>query len=80
MYKIIGADQKEYGPIAADQLRQWISEGRINGETKVLTEGATLWKRAADVPEQTLLLPHQKKNVGLIGDLSSNASTSQKRC
>jgi len=27
MYKIIGADGREYGPITADQLRQWIREG-----------------------------------------------------
>lgn len=33
MYKIVGADQKEYGPISADQIRQWIAEGRANGQT-----------------------------------------------
>jgi len=26
MYKIIGADQKEYGPVSADQLRQWLGQ------------------------------------------------------
>jgi hypothetical protein len=39
MYKIIGADGKEYGPITADQLRAWIVEGRANAQTKVLMEG-----------------------------------------
>src|SRR5256884_2188133 len=34
MYKIIGADQKEYGPITADQVRQWMAEGRANGQTQ----------------------------------------------
>ena len=44
MYKIIGGDGKEYGPISADQLRQWISEGRVNAQTQALLEGTTDWK------------------------------------
>ena len=51
MYKIIGADQKEYGPITTEQLRQWLAEGRINAQTQVLPEGATEWKRLGDLPE-----------------------------
>jgi len=51
MYKIIGADGKEYGPISVDQLRQWLNEGRVNAQSKVLAEGATEWKTLADIPE-----------------------------
>jgi len=51
MYKIIGADQKEYGPISTDQLRQWLAEGRVNSQTRVLPEGATEWKALGDLPE-----------------------------
>ncbi|HTL18819.1 MAG TPA: GYF domain-containing protein [Patescibacteria group bacterium] len=51
MYKIIGADQKEYGPVSADQLRQWVSEGRVNGQTMVYSEGATEWKPLSAFPE-----------------------------
>ncbi|MCU0785075.1 MAG: DUF4339 domain-containing protein [Verrucomicrobia bacterium] len=51
MYKIIGADGKEYGPITADQLKQWITEGRANAQTKVLAEGGTEWKTLAEIPE-----------------------------
>jgi len=51
MYKIIGADQKEYGPITADQLRQWITEGRVNSQTKVQVEGSAEWKLLTDIPE-----------------------------
>lgn len=58
MYKIIGADQKEYGPITADQLRQWIFEGRINAQTKVLPEGSAVWKTVGELPEFTPALPH----------------------
>lgn len=51
MYKIIGADGKEYGPITADQLRQWIAEGRVNTQTKILAEGAAEWRQLADFPD-----------------------------
>jgi uncharacterized membrane protein len=51
MYKIIGADQKEYGPISAEQLRAWIAEGRANGQTLVWSEGASEWKPLAAFPE-----------------------------
>jgi hypothetical protein len=51
MYKIIGADGKEYGPITADQLRQWIAEGRANALTKILAEGTTEWKALSEFPE-----------------------------
>ena len=43
MYKIIGADGKEYGPISAEVVRQWIVEGRANGLTRALPAGATEW-------------------------------------
>jgi hypothetical protein len=44
MYKIIGADKKEYGPVTAEQLRQWIAEGRADGQTHVCAEGSTDWR------------------------------------
>ena len=44
MYKIIGADQKEYGPISGDHIRQWIAEGRVNANTQALAEGAAQWQ------------------------------------
>jgi hypothetical protein len=51
MYKIIGADQKEYGPSSADEIREWIAEGRANGQTLVQTEGDSEWKPLASFPE-----------------------------
>ena len=50
MYKIIGADGREYGPITADQLRAWIAEGRADAQTKALAEGAAQWKPLIGVP------------------------------
>lgn len=44
MYKIIGADGREYGPITAEQLREWIAEGRANAQTRAQAEGTAQWK------------------------------------
>lgn len=54
MYKIIGADGKEYGPVNADQLRRWIAEGRVNAQTRVQPAGTTEYRPLSDFPE---LLP-----------------------
>lgn len=51
MYKIIGVDQKEYGPVTAEQLRQWISEGRVNAQTQACLEGTQEWKPLGMFPE-----------------------------
>jgi uncharacterized membrane protein len=56
MYKVIGADQKEYGPVSLEQVRQWISEGRANGETLVQAEGGTDWRPLSSFPELNELL------------------------
>jgi hypothetical protein len=51
MYKIIGADGREYGPVTAGQLRQWITEGRANAQTQTLGPGASEWKPLGALPE-----------------------------
>ena len=51
MYKIIGADGREYGPVASGQVRQWIAEGRASGQTQALAPGATEWKPLGALPE-----------------------------
>jgi Domain of unknown function (DUF4190)/GYF domain 2 len=58
MYKVIGVDGKEYGPINLDQFKQWIAQGRVNAQTRVQPAGATDWKTATDIPEIASLLPH----------------------
>src|SRR6266446_229690 len=51
MYTIMGADGREYGPVTADQVRQWIVEGRANLQTKVRAEDTTDWKLLNEFPE-----------------------------
>jgi hypothetical protein len=46
MYRIIGADGQQYGPVSAVQMRQWIAEGRVNAQTMALSEGESQWKPA----------------------------------
>jgi hypothetical protein len=57
MYKIIGADQKEYGPISAEQIRLWIQEGRLNATSKIQVDGSGDWKLVREMPEFAPLLP-----------------------
>lgn len=51
MYKLIGVDGKQYGPITPEQLRQWIAEGRAKAETLVQVEGQAEWKALNLFPE-----------------------------
>jgi len=51
MFKIIGADGNEYGPVTPDQVRQWIGEGRANASTRVRAEDAKDWVPLGNVPE-----------------------------
>jgi hypothetical protein len=54
MYKVIGADGGEYGPVSLAQLRQWFAEGRVNARTRVLAGGSTNWKTLGELPEFAL--------------------------
>jgi TM2 domain-containing membrane protein YozV len=58
MYKIIGADGRQYGPISAEQVKQWVAEGRANAQTMVQAEGSTEWKALANFPEFAAQIPH----------------------
>ena len=51
MYKIIGADGREYGPVSVEQIRQWIVEGRVTAQTMMQAVGGSEWKPLALFPE-----------------------------
>ncbi len=51
MFKLIGADGKEYGPTSAEEVRRWIGEGRVNRQTLVQRGGETQWQPLSDLPE-----------------------------
>jgi TM2 domain-containing membrane protein YozV len=51
MYKIIGGDGKQYGPVSLEQIRRWIVEGRVKADTLVQPDGAQEWKALNAFPE-----------------------------
>lgn len=51
MYKIVGIDGQQYGPVGADQIRRWLADNRINAHTLVQAEGTSEWKPLATVAE-----------------------------
>jgi Domain of unknown function (DUF4190) len=54
-YKIVGADQKEYGPVTEEQIRQWIAEGRANAQSIARLDDGP-WKPLSTFPEFAGLL------------------------
>lgn len=71
MYKVIGANQQQYGPVTAQQLRQWIAEGRVNADTMVQSEGATEWRPLRTVPELSAMLGLNPANPPLIAPIAA---------
>ena len=51
MYRIIGADGKEYGPVSAEIVRQWLAQGRANAQSRIRPEEAADWKFISELPE-----------------------------
>lgn len=76
MYKIIGANQVEYGPITADQLRQWIAEGRADANTRVKLEGSEDWRLLNSFPE---FFPAINPISGFPGTIAPNAAYSSQQ-
>ena len=50
-YIIIGGDQKEYGPISADDVRQWLAEGRLNEQSLMKGAGDAAFRPLEKFPE-----------------------------
>ncbi|HKB89514.1 MAG TPA: hypothetical protein VKC60_03235, partial [Opitutaceae bacterium] len=51
MYYLIGIDGKEYGPVTAEVLQQWIIEGRADDTLRARPAEGTEWKSLKDFPE-----------------------------
>lgn len=50
MYKIIGGDQREYGPVDFNSVLDWIRQGRANAQTLVQKDGGA-WAPLGSLPE-----------------------------
>ncbi len=51
MYRMIGKDGQQYGPVTPEQLRTWITENRANAQTLVQADGTQDWKPLGSLPE-----------------------------
>lgn len=75
-YKITGSDQKEYGPVTEQQLRQWMVDGRVNAQTRVQAEGDTGWKTLGELPEFAGACPGSTPPPLPVGAAATPAKTS----
>ena len=44
MYRIIGINGQQYGPVNADQVRRWLAENRLTAQTLIQLDGTQDWK------------------------------------
>lgn len=64
MYKIIGADGNQYGPVTLLELQGWIRERRANGDTLAQGPGLTDWKPLREFPEFAQVLQEMSSPMG----------------
>jgi len=57
VYHIIGSDQKEYGPVSAQQILQWSAEGRVHRATPARAADDSEWKTLGTLPEFATAFP-----------------------
>jgi len=50
-YLIIGGDGKEYGPVTDADVRQWLTEGRLNAQSQAKSESDAEFRALAQFPE-----------------------------
>jgi hypothetical protein len=53
MYRVLGGDRKEYGPVSLEEVRRWLAEGRLNGQSLIKAEGTVDWRPLSTFPELT---------------------------
>jgi TM2 domain-containing membrane protein YozV len=51
MYRIIGINGQQYGPVPPEQIRRWLAENRLNGQSLAQLEGQQEWKPLSAFPE-----------------------------
>jgi len=57
MYRLIGSDQKTYGPVNARTVQQWIDEHRLIASSLIQAEGSAEWRPVSSFPEFKVELP-----------------------
>jgi type II secretory pathway pseudopilin PulG len=72
-YTLIGGDQKQYGPVTEEQLRQWILDGRLNPQSQVKAESDAEWRPLSAFPEFAAALATRSTARGTPPPLPSTA-------
>ncbi len=72
-YILIGGDQKEYGPVTEEQLRQWILDGRLNPQSQAKAESDAEWRPLSAFPEFAAALATRSAVSGTPPSLPSAA-------
>lgn len=44
MYKVLGGDGREYGPASAEEVRQWLAQGRLHYQSLVQSGADPTWR------------------------------------
>jgi hypothetical protein len=76
MFTIIGADGKEYGPVPAHKVQEWIAGGRANLQTRARRNGEAEWKTLGDFSEfapPTATPPPLESSVSFAADTAEAA-------
>ena len=73
MYRIIGSDGKEYGPVDAAQMKRWLIEGRVDATTQVMAEGTAEWKALSQFPELAATIPARPSPPAMDSVAAANA-------
>ena len=47
MYRVIGINGQQYGPVPPEQIRRWLAENRLNAQSLAQLEGQPEWKPLA---------------------------------
>lgn len=68
MYIVLGGDGKEYGPVSTEQIKEWMTQRRIDESTKIKQEGGTEWKSTSDFSE---LAEHSMQTVPPVMKMSA---------
>ncbi len=50
-YTVIGSDQKQYDSVTADNIRSWITDGRLNAQSLMREENDTEFRPLSAFPE-----------------------------
>jgi len=51
MFWVIGADQREYGPVSLEDVRLWIAQGRLTAQSLARPDQTVGWRPLTDFPE-----------------------------